>query len=231
MDGFINFLDEYKTLDDEKIITSFKEKLSEQITYKEHLEKYTHTEEWFSTLDSILVELGYRALDADIEIIRTEIRKKILINVDDYLTIQELYKNKEFIKWALDFLPYEIDWMSISNNDEIINFVIEYLILNPDKIDIEKYRINWHNYNLIYIISNTPHLSDTKKFYLNTLKKHREERDTLRYTEFNINFPNFDKWDTYLGLRLRRIHLISSWKLYEFGRLNWLPLSRLKIEY
>ena len=85
MDEFIDLL---KTFDnDEETIRKFEEKLNRPIYYERHLKKFKFNKRWFSKLDYLLVQLGYRGLDKDIEKIIKTVREKIL-----YTNINTIYK-------------------------------------------------------------------------------------------------------------------------------------------
>ena len=149
MDDFIEFLEDNKA--DKKIINKFKKKINKPIEYKLHLERYEFSEKWFSILDDILVELGYRALDADIKYIRIELKKLITdTNVNkiinryniEYKTNIKPLTNFDYVCQSLNLVeiveylidhPDKIDWVIFSKNK--LDSAVKYMIKNPDKID------------------------------------------------------------------------------------------------
>lgn len=146
MDKLIDFLEENKTDKvDEKAIADFKEKLDKPIEYKEHLKKISFDKKWFLKLDDILIELGYRALDADIEII-----KKIVV---DYILHE-------------DFTKY-MDVYNLLNVSQIKNpklFIdVDKLIENPiifnNEVLGEEYDTDLTNYDF-YSNTNSNNLHD-----------------------------------------------------------------------
>lgn len=126
MDNFILFLDEYET-EDSKEIDIFKEKINKTVEYKSHLDKFEFVEKWFSVLDDILIELGYRALDADIDYIKKELKNKIYgIHIDKI-------DSKSPIIDMIPSIRYEVLYKC--SNIEII----KYLVKNKDNIKWESF--------------------------------------------------------------------------------------------
>ena len=235
MDEFINFLDGYKIIGDEKIIVDFKEKLNKPVRYLPHFANYKYTEKWFSILDDILVELGYRALDADIEIIKKKVRRILLCNdnednvgakeIGDRFNIicairyrnvtklDKLYSGDEFIKWLMQYYPNRIIWEYLSKNET--DFVVKYLIDNPNKIYEREFRENKNPIAVKYIEKT------------NLCKVPKSDPNYIFILVTNDGIP--DKCLDYNAyLYPHDTCILSMWYLYKFDKLNWLPRSGLK---
>ena len=156
MDEFIDLL---KTFDDNKdVIDKFEEKINQPIKYTKLLNRFKFTKKWFAKLDYILTQLGYRALDADIQCIRGWLVGKldtIHINKIDaeYNFINELqpqYYSKYLSYIECDFIeittylihvkPDEIFWQQFSRNESDI--AVKYCLEHPDKIDWDEFSQN-----------------------------------------------------------------------------------------
>lgn len=141
MDEFIDFLEENKTDDqDRQTIANFKNKINKPIKYKQHLGKFKFNRRWFAKLDIILTELGYRALDMDINYIKKELKKLITdrIHINTIITYYNL-QNKQNIKdgkcKSINHIKIHTshdDKGKITNTIEQINF---YIKNHPEKID------------------------------------------------------------------------------------------------
>ena len=132
MDHFIDFLEEIKcTEQDEQTIIKFKEKLNEPIAdHIQHLKQYKFNKLWFLKLDDILIDLGYRALDKDIQYIRKEL-KKLIYNTH----VNKIIKKYNEIKKT------NIKSLNIQSNCGIYGFmdiieITEYQIRNIDNVDM-----------------------------------------------------------------------------------------------
>ena len=225
MDGFINFLDEYKTLDDEKTIVVFKEKLNTPVEYKDHLKNFVFTEKWFSTLDNILVELGYRALDADIKIIRKEIKRR-LVNRNS-LKIEYLYKNKEFIEWMIQHHLYKIDIKLLSHCKFDID--IKYIDKKiKDKIDYDHKMYIYQSPSWIELYSLLPWIFDNGKSWITKLDDYYEEKCRFNNSIFATD-DLFDRTQSTETIT-QDIIVLNLWKFHKFNQLNWLPRSRIIID-
>ena len=169
MDEFIKFLGEVEC--DEKTITDFKEKINKPIEYKLHLDKYEFTEKWFSTLDDILVELGYRALDADISYIKEVLRDKIDISsyiknmINTYgvcsllsIDIEELVEHlvKITIPSHTNYLRV-LDWYEFSGNTTDV--AVKYLIQYQDNINPYRFSRNKNINAVRYLIEHPDKIS------------------------------------------------------------------------
>ena len=167
MDNFINMLKEYNA--NEQTITKFKEKLNEPIEYKTHLAKYEFTEKWFSNMDYILVELGYRALDADIKYIVEKVKKLLLeTNINIFIDIYNRKHSNDEIKKINDDLflnhqdTYSIEIVEyLIKNPHLINAdfsknttdtAVNYLIEHPEKLNWKKFSFNSNDTAVNYLI-------------------------------------------------------------------------------
>ena len=198
MEGFINLLEEYKQDDqDSQIIADFKDKINKPIEYKQHLNNFKFDKEWFSILDDILVELGYRALDANINHIKKELKNKIydthIDKIDSSSTIVNLLsviENKylssndspEVVKYLIDN-PDKIDWNWFSVNDSDI--AVKYLLEHPDKIYWNRLSVNDSDIAVKYL------LEHPDKIYWNRLSVNKSDI-AVKYL---LEHPDKIKWD------------------------------------
>ena len=181
MDGFIDLLEELKYDEqDEKTIIDFKEKINTPIEYSTHLKRYEFSEEWFSTLDDILIELGYRALDTDIKYIQTEL-KQLIYNTHINLIIDTYNKYSEIKLKKL--LKYDIKFSDQSYN---LIEIVDYLIENPKKINAE-FSHNTHNKAVKYLIEHENKI-DFWGFQYN--------KNSLA-VEYNVKNPDEINWNLF----------------------------------
>ena len=134
MNEFIDFLEENKIEgQDEQIITNFKDKINKPVEYITHLDEFKFDKKWFEQLDIILTELGYRALDADINHIRNWLNDKLItavhinkIDLDyDVKNLIKLNKtlslstNLEILTYLIDDCPHKINYRFSENTSDI----------------------------------------------------------------------------------------------------------------
>ena len=167
MDRFIDFLEEYKSdkTDDQDLqtIADFKEKINKPIEYKLHLDKFEFVDKWFEQLDYILIELGYRALDADIKYIVDWLVNKLTNTIHinkinpDY-DVEKLLTNNRYLSRSdnleiLTYLitnPYKIRWYLFSQNAS--DTAVKYLLEHPDKIKWDWFSSNKSDIAVRYLL-------------------------------------------------------------------------------
>ena len=211
MNEFIDFLEEYKIdKEDEKQITKFKNKINEPIpNYKHHLANFKFTKGWFEKLDGILIELGYRALDADIDYIKKELTKiihnthinKIITTYNKiYKTnIKRLNNNHNYGKYSninmVEIVRYlitheqKIDWELFLFNDADI--AVKYIIRHPEKIYWDNFSYNRSDIAVHHLIEQHPNNTDQWGFSSNenSIAVHYllENQDKINWYWFSYN--------------------------------------------
>lgn len=216
MDGFINFLEEYKYDDqDEKTITEFKEKLNKPIIdYKQHLARYKCTEGWFSKLDDILIELGYKACDVDINYIKIELFKLIQnTHINHIINIFNKKYNKNIEKFNTSEVFRKITYV-YSTYD--FTEVVSILIKNSIKICWSLFFVNNNSSAVEYCIKSK---KIWKSFSKNTadiaVKYLIEHPDKINWSCFSSN-------ENYLAVN----YLISTHP----NKIDWKKFSRNKAD-
>ena len=242
MDNFVNLLEEYKVnVEDEQTITKFKEKLNEQVEYKLHLAKYEFTKEWFSILDYILTQLGYRALDADIKYIMEEVKELLLetninIFIDTYnqRNLDKIKKIKDdlFINYQFHYSIEIVEYLiknphliGIDFSKNPSNLAIDYLMNHQDKISWDKFSFNSNDIAVNYLIEKHPDKIDWWYFSQNEsdiavgyLLKHPDKINHIAF----LNNKNL----TAIEYFIKNINLYDIPEYYETSR----PLRYTKHE-
>lgn len=224
MDNFLDLLKEYEC--DKHVIRNFKTKLNKTVKYKQHLTNFEFTEKWFSKLDYILTELGYRALDKHINYIKKKVRKLIILEYEkdgkythhlywygNVYRINDLYSDDEFIQWLILNYPEKMICRQLSKSKSDI--AIKYLIDNPNKIYEREFRNNKNPIAVKYV----------EETNLCKVPKPKEDSIFMLITNDGMG-------DMYLTYRRDHIGsdtcILSMWYLHKFDQLNWLPRSGLK---
>lgn len=153
MNEFIDLLEELDC--DVSTIINFKKKINKPIEYKKHLEKIKFTKKWFAKLDYILIQLGYRALDADINYIKSKITDLINSPILDFgiKKIDDLSTNKNFTRWIMNYIQNKTNnsWLSFNQLD----IAVFYLIKHPHMIDWEWFSQNENENAVRYSLKHT----------------------------------------------------------------------------
>lgn len=258
MDKFIGFLEENSYDEqDKKTIIKFKEKLNKPISdYKQHLMRYKFSEEWFSELDDILIELGYRALDVDISYIKTELIKiihdthvnKIIkkfnkikkTNINKFsITLNHNFGYIDAVEIINPFI-YNIDYLptlyfSINENP----IAVKYLIDHPDKIIWDYFSFNKSDIAVRYCIEHPDNVnwyefsSNENSIAVCYLIDHS---DKIKWAQFSSNDNSYavrylihthpDKIDLYT-LSLNQNDLAVEYLIINHSsRIDWKHFSR-----
>ena len=174
MNGFIDLLEEYKVDNqDEKIILDFKEKINQPAEYRAHLANFDFTEKWFCKLDELLIQLGYRALDADIKYITDWLSNKlhdVNINkmnigntIDKFYNLINLLASEEnpyiyyqptveIVEYFIYQIPDKISWKWFSRNKS--NIAVCYCLEHLDCISWGNFSRNESDIAVNYLIEN-----------------------------------------------------------------------------
>lgn len=206
MSKLVEFLEEYKQdKQDEQIITDFKEKLNISIEYKQHLANFEFDKKWFVEIDRILIELGYRALDADISYIKTELKRLIKnthINkiIDFYNAIYGATYTKqnficekntgnirvfdmiEHIEYVIENCHYRIDWDLFSELEN--DTAVRYCLKNIDYISWKYFSQNASDLAVDYL------LEHPDKIVVECAISNTNEK-MIRYCQKNVDIEIF----------------------------------------
>ena len=221
MDGFINFLEEYKT--DERIVTGFKEKINKPVEYITHLDEFKFDKKWFEQLDIILTQLGYRCLDEDIRYIHSWLidkLKTIHINkIDPDYNVEKLLTDDGYLSHDnnLEILTYLIEhpdkinwyWFSGNKSDMAVKYSLEYLN-----------KINWRTFseneseNAVYYLLEHPDKIEWEWFSINA------SDIAVRYL---LEYPDKINWYWFSG---NKSDIAVQYLLENPDKINWEWFSR-----
>ena len=234
----------------------FKERQNRRKKYKLHFTNYEFTKQWFSILDTILVELKNYKMDTDIEIIKKKVRK-LLIGDDknrsildkiDKMDTDKVEKSDSVENYIEKHITiYKEEYHRTYENVNILYKLymtseefIRWLVLHyPDKIIWDYLSKNETDFAVEYLIKNP------KEIHIRHFEKNKNKIaiDYMKKTDlYKLHEPDEvffivtadgygDKclaFEEYL--KPHDTCILSMWRLYEFRQLNWLPLSGLIID-